>query len=47
MMFYNEDLNQKITSYGKSIINEYFMFIRKEERKQKIIKIWSNKIDYN
>ena len=46
MMFYNEDLQNKITSYGRGIIKEYLMFVRKEE-KQKIIKIWSNKIDSN
>ena len=47
MMFYNEDLQNKITSYGRGFIKEYLMFVRKEERKQKIIKIWSNKIDSN
>jgi len=45
MMFYDEDLVKKLTSNGRNIIKEYLLFVRKVERRQKIIDLWKIKYE--
>lgn len=47
MMFYDDDLAKKLASNGRSIIEEYLLFVRKVERRQKIIDLWKIKYEYN